>query len=508
MITITNPIQKGFYPDPSICRVREEYYMVHSTFAYAPGIPVFKSNNLRDWQQIGHVLEREEQLCLKGARVSQGMYAPTIRYYNEKFYVICTNVSGGGNFYVTADDAKGPWSDPIYLKDAPGIDPSLFFDSGTCYYVGQRAKENAAYYGDCEIWIQELDLEEGKLVGESISIFDGSMKHTIWAEGPHLYHKDNYYYLLLAEGGTAYDHSVVVARSLSVSGPYESCPHNPVLTHRHLGHSYPIQCIGHGDLVESPCGDWFMVMLGTRPRNGCAELGRETFLAEVKWEEDWPVVNPLVGKIMEQQKMLFLPGSDKVKPAGKGDILWTSPLDMRCLGLRENPATLPHRVERGRLFLPFKTVTIEDNSAPSFICTRLLSRSFEAWVELEADLMEGEEAGLIYFYDESHYVKSVVKNTAGVNEAVIIKRIGEEESEWGRTAVTGKVHTIYLKGEDQRLCVEADQRVIADSIELRELCSEMAGGFTGCTIGVYAASAHEASGQSAAFGTLYLDFMD
>ena len=508
MITITNPIQKGFYPDPSICRVGEEFYMVHSTFAYAPGIPVFKSDNLRDWEQIGHVLEREEQLCLNGAKVSQGIYAPTIRYFNGLFYVITTNVSGGGNFYVTAETANGPWSDPIYLENAPGIDPSLFFDDETCYYVGQRAKENAAYYGDCEIWIQELDLREGKLLGKPVSVFDGSMKHTIWAEGPHVYRKDDFYYLMLAEGGTAFHHSVAVARSRSVFGPYESCPHNPILTHRHLGHGYPIQNIGHGDLVESPSGDWFMVMLGTRPKNGCAELGRETFLAKVEWEEDWPVVNPMVGTVMEQQKMKFLPGCDRAKPAARGDILWTSPLDMRCLGLRGNPDMLPLKIEQGKLYLPFKTVTIEDLSVPSFICTRLLSRSFEAWVEIDADLMEGEEAGLIYFYDENHYVKAVIKNRAGSLEAVMIKRTGDEVSEWGNPVISGSLHTIYLKGEDQRLLGEADQTVLVDSLELKELCSEMAGGFTGCTIGVYAASERGESERMASFGTLYLDFMD
>ncbi|WP_277407506.1 glycoside hydrolase family 43 protein [Lacrimispora xylanisolvens] len=293
MVKIINPIQKGFYPDPSICRVSGDYYMVHSTFAYAPGIPVFKSCDLKNWTLIGHVLERKEQLRLSGARVSQGIYAPTIRYHKGLFYVIATNVSAGGNFYVTATDPKGPWSDPVFLENAPGIDPSLYFEEDTCYYIGQRTKEQPAYYGDCEIWIQELDLKEKKLVKQPVVLFDGSMKRTIWAEGPHLYRIGGMYYLLLAEGGTEFNHSVTVARSQNLYGPYEACPNNPILTHRHLGHNYPIQCIGHGDLIETPDKEWFMVMLGTRPLNGCAELGRETFLADVIWEDGWPVVSPV-----------------------------------------------------------------------------------------------------------------------------------------------------------------------------------------------------------------------
>lgn len=508
MITITNPIQKGFYPDPSICRVGDDYYMVHSTFAYAPGIPVFKSSNLRDWVQVGHVLEREEQLCLKGAKVSQGIYAPSIRYYNERFYVITTNVSGGGNFYVTAEKAEGPWSNPVYLKDAPGIDPSLFFENGTCYYVGQRTKEPAAYYGDCEIWIQELNLKKGKLEGEPKPIFDGSMKHTIWAEGPHLYHKGDYYYLLLAEGGTGYNHSIAVARSRSLEGPYESCPHNPVLTHRHLGHQYPIQNIGHGDLIETSCGEWFVVMLGTRPVNGCAELGRETFLGEVEWEEDWPVVNPQVGNILTKQDLKAFKESEEASLGKNGDIFWTLPLDMRCVGLRENPSVIPLKVEEGKLYLPFRSETMDGFGAPSFIGTRLLSRTFLVSVELEAVLSETEEAGLVYFYDENHYIKAVFRNAGNGCEAVVIKKTGTEETEMGKVPVTGEVHTLQLQGENQSLCILADHKKISEGVVVKDLCSENAGGFTGCTIGIYASSVHANSGNRAVFGTFFLNFID
>lgn len=507
---IKNPIQRGFYPDPSICRAGNEYFMVHSTFVYAPGIPVFKSSNLRDWVQIGHVLERKEQLCLEGSKVSEGIYAPAIRYFEGEFYVIVTNVSGGGNFYVTAKYPEGPWSDPVFLKDAPGIDPSLFFENGKCYYIGQKAKEHAAYYGDCEIWIQELDLKEKRLVKEPESIFDGSMKHTIWAEGPHLYHKGDYYYLLLAEGGTEYNHSVTIARSRFLYGPYESCPHNPILTHRHLGHTYPIQNAGHGDLIETSDGQWFMVMLATRPLNGCAELGRETFLAEVVWEEDWPVVNPRIGRLLDTQEILAFHEENEIVSINKRDIKWTLPLDMRCLGLRGNPSSIPLKLEEGKLYLPFRPGTMEDLNVPAYIGTRLLSRTFDIEVTLETEPEGKEEAGLLYFYDESHYIKIVIQNIGSSYEAVVIKRTSKGETEEGRKGVTGKIHKLHLQGKNQMLFAEADHNCLTASLDLKELCSEKAGGFTGCTIGIYASSKHEKSDLSntAVFETLHLDFQN
>lgn len=202
MITVQNPILSGFYPDPSICAVGEDFYLVNSTFAYFPGVPIFHSKDLKNWEQIGHVLERPSQIPLEGCGHSQGIYAPTIRYHDGTFYMITTNVSGGGNFYVTAQDPKGPWSDPVWLgEEAPGIDPSLFFDEdGTCYYVGTRPNpEGVRYNGDWEIWVQELDLEKGCLTGESTKIWKGAMNGVIWPEGPHLYKKEGYYYLMIAE---------------------------------------------------------------------------------------------------------------------------------------------------------------------------------------------------------------------------------------------------------------------------------------------------------------------
>ena len=184
-----NPILPGFYPDPSICRVGEDYYLVTSSFAYFPGIPLFHSRDLVHWKQIGHVLDRPSQLDLDAVEHSEGIFAPTIRFHDGKFYVITTNVTRGGNFIVTADRPEGSWSEPYWLTDAPGIDPSLFFDDdGRCWCVATwEVPEGPAYYGDNEIWMRELDLDTMTLKGERYGLWRGALKHAIWPEAPHIY---------------------------------------------------------------------------------------------------------------------------------------------------------------------------------------------------------------------------------------------------------------------------------------------------------------------------------
>ena len=301
MVIAKNPILSGFYPDPSICAVGEDFYLVNSSFAYFPGLPVFHSRDLAHWEQIGNCMERVSQLPLAGAKHSGGLFAPTIRYHEGTFYVICTNVTHGGNFIVTAQNPAGPWSEPSYLEGADGIDPSLFFDEdGRCYYIGTHPNPAGCQYdGDWYIWVQELDLAAMKLVGEVHNVWNGAMRGIHWPEGPHLYKKGEYYYILHAEGGTGPEHAVSVCRSRNVFGPYENNFCNPVFTHRHLGSAYPLQYVGHADLVETSRGDWYMVMLAVRPLKGYTTLGRETFLARVIWEKDWPVVNPGVGMLTD-----------------------------------------------------------------------------------------------------------------------------------------------------------------------------------------------------------------
>lgn len=282
----TNPILPGFHADPSICRVGDDYYLVTSSFEYFPGVPIFQSKDLVNWKQLGHVLTRQSQLNLDQMYSSGGIFAPTIRHHAGKFYLITTVVGAsggrGGNFFVTATNAAGPWSEPVWL-DRAGIDPSLFFDAdGKVYYTRQVDGERG-YSGQ-----QLLNLQTGKLEGEIKELWRGT--GGVWPEGPHLYKINGKYYLMISEGGTSYDHRLTVARSDSPWGPFESNPKNPILTHKHLTNE-PFQALGHGDLVETPDG-WWVTFLGFRPQGGrYHHIGRETFLAPVTWEDGWPVVN-------------------------------------------------------------------------------------------------------------------------------------------------------------------------------------------------------------------------
>lgn len=282
--TFSNPILPGFYPDPSICRVDEDYYLVASSFEYFPGLPLFHSRDLVHWRQIGHVLDRNSQLPLAGAKSSGGLYAPTLRHHGGRFYVVCTNVGGGGNFIVSATRPEGPWSEPIFV-DQGGMDPSLFFDAdGTAYYT--RDGEGPDFDHPL-IYAARIDVHKGKLLEKLKPIFAGT--GGVWPEASHIYRVGGYYYLVIAEGGTCYEHSVVVARSKKPKGPFTTCPNNPVLCHQERPR-HPIQATGHADLVETPNGDTYAVLLGIRPKGGrYHHLGRETFLVPVTWDDQgWP----------------------------------------------------------------------------------------------------------------------------------------------------------------------------------------------------------------------------
>ncbi|MEI8290964.1 MAG: glycoside hydrolase family 43 protein, partial [Verrucomicrobiota bacterium] len=245
-MSYTNPIIPGFYPDPSVCCVGGDFYLVNSTFEYFPGVPIWHSRDLIHWRQLGHVLTRRSQLELDQVKCSDGIYAPTIRFHNGVFYLITTRCSAGSykNFYVTATDPAGPWSDPVWY-DQSGIDPSLFFDDdGKVYFQSNRAM---TYDQNRAIYQSEIDIKTGKRLTEPKCLWRGSGGSYI--EGPHVYKRDGWYYLLTAEGGTSYGHMVTIARSKNIWGPYESCPHNPILSNRHAYEE--IHGTGHADLVQA-----------------------------------------------------------------------------------------------------------------------------------------------------------------------------------------------------------------------------------------------------------------
>ena len=394
-VTATNPILPGFYPDPSICAVGDDFYLVNSTFAYFPGIPIMHSKDLAHWEQIGNACDRESQLPLGDTGHSRGLFAPTIRYHEGTFYIICTNVSYGGNFIITAQNPAGPWSEPHYIEGADGIDPSLFFDEdGTCYYIGTHPNPAGCQYdGDWYIWIQELDIENMKLVGEVHNVWNGAMRNIIWPEGPHLYKIGEYYYIMHAEGGTGPDHAVTVCRSKNVYGPYENNFCNPILTHRHLGRKYPICYVGHADLVKTINDEWYMVMLAVRPLEGYTTMGRETFLARVEWENDWPVVNPGVGRLTDTVEINLPKWTAYTAESNEYVFSTMGQLPPEFMVLR-NADKSHYSLEKGKgLLMLFDTHTLKEQASPSYLALRQKHHHFMAKALLDvSNLSEDKRA--------------------------------------------------------------------------------------------------------------------
>lgn len=297
---IRNPIIPGFYPDPSICRVGEDFYMVCSSFEMYPGIPVFHSKDLANWEQLGYAMHKENGFHVEANIFAGGVMAPTIRYHEGLFYIINCNFCDNGNFIVTAENPAGPWSEPHWLSDVPGIDASIFFDEdGKTYIIGTgNVVERADGTMDRGIWVAEYDICNFKMVGKPTAIWDSALRNAASPEAPHIYKIGEYYYLVIAEGGTEHYHAVTVARSKEVLGWYEGNPANPVMTHRQFGFNYPIANVGHADLVDTPQGNWYAVLLASRTMEGIHKnLGRETYICPIIWERGWPVFSPKSGKI-------------------------------------------------------------------------------------------------------------------------------------------------------------------------------------------------------------------
>ena len=494
----TNPILPGFYPDPSICRVGEDYYLVNSTFEYFPGLPIFHSRDLVHWRQVGHVLTRPSQLDLDGIRPSGGLFAPTIRHHNGTFYVINTLIDGKtkqGNFIVTSTDVRGPWSEPYWLEDAPGIDPSLFFDDdGRAWYTGNRLLPDGAYSGHCEIWLQELDLTTMQLTGPRHSLWEGAHKGAVWAEGPHLYKINGLYYLLIAEGGTEHNHAVTVARSEQITGPYTGCPRNPILTHRHLGLDYPIVGTGHSDLVETQNGEWWLVLLAMRPYDGYFfNLGRETFLTPVKWEEGWPVVNPGRGLVEFETVAPNLPEHRwPVLPACDHFDAPALPLGWNFLRTPREPFwSLTERP--GHLRLRLRPPSLDQLANPSFVGRRQQHINFTARAVMEfTPRTTAECAGIVLLQNNDFHFRFVVTQEDGPI-VCLVKRERGADTILARQAIPagriylkvsalGQAYSFYAASEPE------NWRPIAEDIDGRILSTPVAGGFVGAYMGMYASS--------------------
>ena len=473
--TLRNPILGGFYPDPSICRVDGDFYLVNSTFAYFPGIPVFHSRDLCHWLQIGNAIDRPGQICFDGHQISQGLFAPTIRHNRGTFYILCTLIHTGGNFIITAKDPAGPWSDPVWLDGADGIDPSIFFDDdNSAWYMGTHpAPEGEAYPGNYEIYIQQMDLSplgkgeeltteytefggEGKevragknlLIGEKFGIWRGALRGAIWPEGPHIYRINGWYYLLHAEGGTGLDHAVCVARARDIRGPWEGKKSNPVLTHRHLGKNAAIINVGHADLVDDPAGNWWMVLLASRTVNGVCPLGRETFMVPVFWEDGWPFVASKTGLIEEEidlkfitqrhedaQKKNFVPWRLGVKSSRKECDRFDGKLPLHWLTLRmparEQNAAISLTARPGVLRLFTTAATMRGRDHPAFAGRRLNHHTwaFSAAIAFTPQAA-CETAGIMLLQSEDwHYRFELFRADSGVPALRLIRAAGSADEE-------------------------------------------------------------------------------
>ena len=284
---IQNPILPGFCPDPSIIRVGEDYYIANSSFEWWPGVKIYHSKDLKHYEQLPSPLNRMSQLNMVGEGDSCGVWAPDISWDGEYFWLIYTDVktrTGGlfntHNYLVKSKDIRGGWSEPVYLNSS-GFDPSVFHDTDGKMYIVNMINN---FKG---ILVQQYDPEKECLVGEAKNVFPGTGRG--YTEGPHIYHIGEYYYLLMAEGGTGYEHMVTMARSRSIWGPYEEDPGNPVLT-SDVDNPEKLQKCGHADLVCTQNGEWYMVHLCGRPPKGSRQcvLGRETAIQKMVWnEEGW-----------------------------------------------------------------------------------------------------------------------------------------------------------------------------------------------------------------------------
>jgi alpha-N-arabinofuranosidase len=506
--TFHNPILSGCYPDPSICRVGEDYYLVTSTFEYFPGLPIFHSRDLIHWNQIGHVLDRPSQLDLDEVRPSGGLYAPTIRHHDGTFYVINTLMDGktnSGNFVVTATQPQGPWSEPYWL-DADGIDPSLFFDeNGRCWYVGTHLNEEGHYKGHTDIFLQELDLKSMRLTGEVTVLWDGAVKGVVWAEAPHIYKINGWYYLMIAEAGTAHHHAVTIVRSKEITGPYQPYRGNPILTHRHLGLDYPIVGTGHADLVETQNGEWWAVLLAMRPYGGYYyNLGRETFLVPVRWEDEFPIFSPGTGRVEFTYPSPNLP--EKVWDTEKN----REEFDTTTLALHWNFLRTPReefyslKERPGYLRLKLRPQKLSELANPSFVGRRQQDINFRAETAFEfTPRNEKECAGLVLIQNNNFHFQFVVTKDPGPTIHLIKRVDGAEEVLAEKPIMDGAIYLKIEAHEQEYSFYFANKpeewQVLVENIDGRILSTPVAGGFVGTYIAMYASSNGQISNNHADF---------
>lgn len=472
-----NPIVRGFYPDPSVCYADGKYYMVCSSFQYFPGVPLFESDNLVNWKQIGYVITRKNQVYLENINSSGGIFAPTIRYNDGRFYMVTTNDTTHENFYVYTDDIHGEWSDPITV-DQGGIDPSLLFVDGHCYFMSNGQDEE----GIPGVIQCEINVETGEKITKSKCIWQGNGGRFL--ESPHLYHIKGEFYLMAAEGGTEYGHMITYARGKSVWGPFENYPKNPVLTNRNKA-PYIIQGIGHGDLICDRNGDWHIVSLGFRQMHiwmAYHTLGREVFLTPVTFGEDgWFTAGvdgttdecyEIQGDFEQDKEICYR--FDNTDPA----IDW-------CYLRHPNPES--YVLSKEAFVLRGTKVTLNEAASPTWIGLRQRDFEFDLSVCVKT---EGGEGGVCLYMNENEHYDLLVREGQEGYEAVLRLNVGDIHHEQAVVALDNNHAKLLICGEPTMyhfaLQKENGETIKLGSAQAKYLSTEVSGGFTGVMTALYA----------------------
>ncbi len=494
-----NPILSGYYPDPSVTRVGDDYYLVLSSFAHYPGLPIFHSKDLVHWTQIANAIDRPGQLDFTGMRTSQAVFAPDISYHAGTFYIVNTCVSCKGNFVITAKDPRGPWSDPMWLP-FEGIDPSITWEGDKAYIVNNRAPDEPPRYdGHRAIWIQEYDWRAGKMVGPSTQLINGGVdisKKPVWIEGPHIFRKDGWYYLTAAEGGTSVNHSQVVFRSKDLLGPYLPFAGNPILTQRDLdpNRPNPVTSTGHATLVQTQKGDWWATFLGVRPyADDFYNTGRETFLLPVTWSDGWPMILPhgkpvpLVGKVpnLPAQAAPALPTSGDF---GYVDRFAGNKLSMQWVGIR-TPKTPFYTVGRGELVITKPAPLGDLDRVPGFVGRRQQHANATVSVTVRyAPTKADARAGLAAVQSDLHYLFFGLTSKDGKRTLALYTRAKGDEQLVASAPLPGTAPvTLTLRINGGTMAFDyasgAKRGTLKRDLDARFLSTHEAGGFVGTLIG-------------------------
>jgi xylan 1,4-beta-xylosidase len=489
-VTFKNPVLPGFYSDPSVCRVGEDYYLVTSSFEFFPGVPIFHSKDLINWQQIGNCLHRKDQLP-DGINI----FAPTLRYHDGVFYMITTTVTGEGSFYVSADDPKGTWSDPIFVE-VDGIDPDLFFDEEGRSYVITNSFE-----------LVEVDIKTGQLIGEKRKVWNGTGGR--YPEGPHIYYKDGFYYLMASEGGTEEAHMVTIARSHDIWGPYIENPSNPIIAHATVaGTGKVIQGVGHADLVQGHDDSWWVVFHGYRSVAGYPPhhiLGRETCLAPVVWPRGgWPTVNGN-GSITTDMRVRTLPQVEFDKTPSL--VEFDEPLGFEWNYI-QSPIEKRYdlNTKKGTLSLTGSDIAIQpigQLSSPTFLGRRLTDSRFQATTRLLFDpKRQNEEAGLILYHAGSHF--DLMISTENSKRYLFVKlQFGQTHYLSDKILLEDGYVDLRIIGLGSEFEFSFSQQgrdfAVIEKADARFLSTETLGWFTGVMVGFYATGNGEVSQSKATY---------